>query len=85
MAMALGAKRLFDRQLGDIRRDPPRETKPLQSSDACNATAQTSMRARWNVTRIKPAAEGGLAQSVLTTMEFFRIGFESFASQYGQN
>jgi hypothetical protein len=38
-----------------------------------------------NVTRIKPAAASGLAQSIPTTMEFFRLGFELFASQYEQN
>jgi hypothetical protein len=90
-----GAYRLArkNRCLGAHPRDPPRlvvftrgvrvRDEPLQSSDACDATAQTSVHARCNVTRIKPATASGLAQSVLTTMEFFRLCFEIFCVAIG--
>jgi hypothetical protein len=44
---------------------------------------QTVMGQR--VARIKAAATSGVAQSALTTTEFFRLGFGLFAAQYRWN
>jgi hypothetical protein len=89
---AVNAKRAESqqlRQLDDIRRNPAQlfahelvRVKAAQSSNTCDAIGQTSVRRLWRVTRIKAAAASALAQSVLTTTEFFRLGFGFFAAQY---